>query len=330
MGENKIMQQESISVVIPVYNSAQSLPETVRRLRVVLDAIAAHFEVVFVEDGSRDDSWIVVRNLAAEYSFVTAIRLMRNYGQHNALLCGIRAARYPVIATIDDDLQNPPEEIPKLLAKLAEGFDVVYGTPMNEQHGFLRDVASFITKFAMQTSMGAETARKVSAFRVFRTQLREAFRHYGGPYVSIDVLLTWGTRRFGAVTVRHDARQHGHSNYTLRLLIRHAFNMITGFSTVPLRVASVIGFTFTAVGGTMLLYILGRYMIQGVKVPGFAFLGSAISVLSGAQLFALGIMGEYLARMYSRMMDRPAYTVAEHSSGEAIPEMALSAFPENK
>ena len=135
--------------------------------------------------------------------------MSRNYGQHNALLCGIRAARYPIIVTLDDDLQNPPEEIDKLIAALDDGADVVYGTPENEQHGFLRDQSSRITKLALQSAMGAETARNVSAFRAFRTRLRDAFATYRGPYVSIDVLLTWGTTRFSHITVRHEPRAIG-------------------------------------------------------------------------------------------------------------------------
>ena len=127
--------------------------------------------------------------------------MSRNYGQHNALLCGIRAARHEVIVTLDDDLQNPPEEIGKLHRRLlVDDVDVVYGTPTHEQHGFLRDQGSQITKLALQSAMGAETARNVSAFRAFRTRLRDAFAAYGGPYVSIDVLLTWGTTRFSHVS----------------------------------------------------------------------------------------------------------------------------------
>jgi len=234
---------------------------------------------------------------------------MRNYGQHNALLAGIREAQYPVIITMDDDLQNPPEEIPLLLAKLHEGYDVVYGTPAREQHGLSRDLASRVTKLALQSAMGAETARKVSAFRVFRTRVREAFANYQGPFVSIDVLLTWGTTRFAAVSVRHDPRRIGKSNYTFRKLVTHALNMMTGFSVLPLQLASLMGFGFALFGLLMLVYVLGRYLIQGGSVPGFPFLASTIAIFSGVQLLALGIIGEYLARMHFRMMERPTYVI---------------------
>jgi undecaprenyl-phosphate 4-deoxy-4-formamido-L-arabinose transferase len=238
---------------------------------------------------------------------------MRNYGQHNALLCGIRAARMSTIVTIDDDLQNPPEEINKLIAALGQGFDVVYGTPRVEEHGIWRDVASKVTKLALQSAMGAETARKVSAFRAFRTRMRGAFATYRSPFVSIDVLLTWGSSRFTSVVVEHRPRLIGESNYTFRMLVTHALNMLTGFSTVPLQLASISGFAFTLFGILVLVYIVGRYMIEGTSVQGFPFLASVIAIFSGAQLFALGVIGEYLARMHFRMMERPTYAVRESS-----------------
>jgi undecaprenyl-phosphate 4-deoxy-4-formamido-L-arabinose transferase len=261
-----------------------------------------------------------VQELAAKYPWVRGISMMRNYGQHNALLCGIRSARYPITVTMDDDLQHPPEMIAKLIEPLDEGTcDVVYGPPENEQHGLFRDLASQVTKLVLKKAMGAETARNVSAFRAFRTRIRQAFERVQGPYVNIDVLLTWGANRFQAVRVRHDPRAEGESNYTFGKLFTHAMNMMTGFSTLPLKVASYIGFFFTLFGFGVLTYVIVRWFIQGSVVPGFPFLASAIAIFSGAQLFALGIMGEYLARMHFRMMDRPPYVVGddttEHEDG---------------
>lgn len=311
----------SLSVVIPAYKSAESLPLLVEELARVLPTLATDFEAILVNDGSPDRTWDVISDLARRYSWVHGINLMRNYGQHNALLCGIRQARYDLIATIDDDLQHPPQEIGRLLDKLGEGFDVVYGTPAREQHGLWRDLASQITKFALQSSMGVDIARSVSAFRVFRTQLRDAFASYSSPYVSIDVLLTWGTTRFAAVRVRHEPRTIGTSTYTFRKLVRHAINMITGFSVLPLRVASLIGFVLALFGVLVLVYVVGRYLIEGGVVPGFPFLASIIAIFSGAQLFALGIIGEYLARIHFRTMDRPVYAVrATTETAEPAPD----------
>ena len=237
--------------------------------------------------------------------------MSRNYGQHNALLAGIRAAQGNLIATIDDDLQNPPEELIKLLSKIKEGYDVVYGFPQKEHHGLLRDMASQITKMALQGAMGAETARFVSAFRVFRTELRGAFVEYKSPTVNLDVLLTWATTAFIAIPVRHESRKFGESGYTTGKLMQHAMNMMTGFSTMPLKLASFIGFVFALFGLFVLAYVILRYLFVGSAVPGFPFLASVIAVFSGAQLLALGIIGEYLARMHQRTMERPAYLLRE-------------------
>jgi undecaprenyl-phosphate 4-deoxy-4-formamido-L-arabinose transferase len=306
----------ALSVVIPVYNSAGMLSTLVTRLEPVLREQCSAFELILINDGSRDDSWAVIERLCEQHAWIHGIDMLRNYGQHNAILCGIRAARHDWIATMDDDLQHPPEELPKLLAELPKGLDVVYGPPEREQHGFLRDIASQITKYALQDAMGAGTARSVSAFRVFRAELRGAFEDYRNPYVSIDVLLTWGTRKFGSVRVRHDARAEGVSNYTYRKLLVHALNMITGFSTFPLQLASWIGFLFALFGMVVLGYVLVSYFIRGSSVSGFTFLASVTAIFSGAQLFALGILGEYLARMHFRMMDRPAYAVRRQKGRE--------------
>jgi glycosyltransferase involved in cell wall biosynthesis len=308
----KLMPSEitrSISVVVPVYNSRDSLPELLRRLSAVLEPIAPSREIILVNDGSRDGSWGRIQELSRQYPGTLGINLMRNYGQHNALLCGIRRARFDVVVTVDDDLQHPPEEIPKLLERMTPDVDVVYGTPQAQRHGPLRDLASIVTKLALQGAMGADTARAASAFRAFRTRVRDAFADYRGTFVSIDVLLTWGTVRFASVPVRHDARRIGESQYTFRKLVGHALNMMTGFSVLPLQAATFIGFGFTLFGIGVLAYVVGRYVIQGGSVPGFSFLASIIAIFSGAQLFALGIIGEYLARMHFRMMDRPAYAI---------------------
>jgi glycosyltransferase involved in cell wall biosynthesis len=307
-----------ISVVTPVYRSEAILPELVRRLESVLVAIAENFELILVNDCSPDRSWEVISDLAGQYSWIRPINLMRNYGQHNALLCGIRAARYDVIVTMDDDLQHPPEEIPKLLEVLAGGYDVVYGTPKQEQHGFRRDFASWVTKLTLQNVMGAEIARQVGAFRAFRAQVAKAFAHYEGSFVSIDVLLTWGTNRFASTPVKHVPRKHGASGYTFRKLMTHAMNMMTGFSTMPLQMSSLIGFVFTLFGFAILAYVVVRYFMHGDPVPGFPFLASIVALFSGAQLFALGIIGEYLARMHFRSMQKPPYVVRDSEVDKTV------------
>jgi undecaprenyl-phosphate 4-deoxy-4-formamido-L-arabinose transferase len=301
-------ERRSISVVTPVYNGEGSVAELCRRLDEVLPQIALEYEIILVNDGSRDRSWDVISELSSRYPAVRGFNLMRNYGQHNALLCGIRAAKYELIVTMDDDLQHPPEEIALLLARLDEGFDVVYGTPKAEQNGFLRAVASRITRLALSSAVGSDVGKNVSAFRVFRTRLRDAFADYHSPFVSIDVLLSWTTSRFGAIAVDFRPRRAGPSNYTLAKLVRHALDVMTGFSTLPLQLASMIGFACTLFGIAVLIYVIGSYLFQG-SIPGFPFVASLIAIFSGAQLFALGVIGEYLARIHFRMMNRPLYIV---------------------
>jgi glycosyltransferase involved in cell wall biosynthesis len=318
----------TVSVIIPVYRSEQTLHDLYRQLSATMAKITTAFEVIFVEDGGGDGSWAIICDLARADRRVRGIGMSRNYGQHNALLCGIREARYDLVLTMDDDLQHPVSEIEPMLAALSPEYDVVYGAPRNEQHGLLRNIASRLTKIALASAMGAETARSVSAFRVFRTRLREGFQAYRSPSVSIDVLLTWSTARFTAIKVRHAPRAAGTSNYTVSKLLRHALDLMTGFSTLPLQIASVIGFVFVIFGATTLILVLINYLIRGNAVPGFTFLASMIAIFSGAQLFALGIFGEYLARMHFRSMGRPTYVIGEkvafsesdRAAGQSVPQ----------
>jgi len=300
-----------VSVIVPVYNAEHSLVELVDRIQTVMTGEGLGYEVLLINDASRDASWTVIQELARSNGCIRGVNFSRNFGQHNALLCGIRLARGAVIVTLDDDLQNPPEAIPVLLAELKPGIDVVYGTPLAMKFGVRRSLASIITKVVLARAMGADTARKISAFRAFKTEVRRAFRQYNAPLVNIDVLLTWGTTRFTSVDVRQDSRKFGTSNYTFARLVTHTINMATGFSTMPLRVASVVGFACALFGVCLLAYVLGRYVIMGTTVPGFPFLASVIAIFSGAQMFSMGVMGEYLARMYFRSMDQPVYLVSD-------------------
>jgi undecaprenyl-phosphate 4-deoxy-4-formamido-L-arabinose transferase len=314
--------RRALSVVVPVYNSADSLAPLVERVGAAL--LGEDYEVLFVNDGSADGSWARIEELARTNDRVRGLDLMRNYGQHNALLAGIRAAEGAEVVTIDDDLQNPPEEIPRLLAELAAGNDVVYGTSSGQHYSFWRAVGTRLTKFALRGVVGNEVAARVGPFRAFRTELRDAFAGYAGPNVSIDVLLHWGARRYGWVEVAHHPREEGRSSYTFGRLATHALNVLTGFSTRPLRFASLVGLAFTLFGLVVLGIVLGSYVIRGGSVPGFPFLASLIAIFSGAQLLTLGIIGEYLARMHMRVMDRPPYAVRHETAGARAEEEVQS------
>jgi glycosyltransferase involved in cell wall biosynthesis len=306
--KNPFPLTETISVVIPVYNSHETLRELVTRLGQVLPDLCNQYEVLLVNDGSRDRSWEVIRELSCEFPFLRGINMMRNYGQHNALLCGIRSASYAVIVTMDDDLQHPPEQIAKLITRLAEGYDVAYGIPKDLPHSLWRNLFSKLTKRMLATIMGIPEVREIGSFRAFRTSLRNAFTGYQSPNVIIDVLLSWGTSRFGTVLVEEKPRAVGKSNYTVRKLFAHAMLILTGFSTGPLRFTSYLGFTFTLIGIGIFLFVLISYLTAG-SIPGFPFLASMVAIFSGVQLFAIGILGEYLGRVFDRSTDRPTYVI---------------------
>jgi glycosyltransferase involved in cell wall biosynthesis len=300
----------SLSIVVPVFNSQNTLPELVDRLSRSLPELSGTYELILVNDGSQDQSWDVIRELSRKNGWVRGVNLMRNYGQHNATLCGVRAARHEVIVTMDDDLQHPPEEIYELLVKLDQGYDVVYGLPQKPPHSLWRNWFSIFTKRVLANVMGIKTIREIGAFRAFRAHIRRAFTHYQAPDVILDVLLSWGTTRFASVTVNETPREIGASNYNFFKLFRVALLILTGYSTAPLRFASMVGFLFTLFGIVVFLYVLGVYFILG-SIPGFPFLASIITLFSGTQLFALGLIGEYLARIFDRSMEQPTYVIDE-------------------
>ncbi|MGH8728017.1 MAG: glycosyltransferase family 2 protein [Burkholderiales bacterium] len=297
-----------ISAVVPVYNSEITLPKLVSELSEVLPQCNKRFEVVLVNDDSRDQSWEVICGLAREYPFVRGINLTRNFGQHNATLCGVHAARFEITVTMDDDLQDPPSQIPQLLAKLEEGFDLVYGTAEKKAQSWWRDLGSRVMKKAHAVAMRQPALTSVSSFRAFRTSIRTASLNYASPRLLIDVLLGWGTTRITAAPIRFSPRKEGQSNYSFGKLFEMTVLLWTSYTTVPLRIASLIGFLFVLFGMFVLAYVLATYFIEG-SLPGFPFLASLIAIFGGVQLFTLGVVGEYLANIFDRSLNRPIYMV---------------------
>lgn len=314
-----------VSVVVPVYHSTTTLPELVERLDAAL-ADRDH-EVILVDDGSPPATWGVVQGLAMRYPHVAGVRLNRNFGQHNALLAGVRRASRPIVVTMDDDLQHPPEEVPRLVAALTDELDVVYGYGGVVAQNLWRRVSSTVTRRIIGSVLGGENASRLTAFRVFRTNLRQAFGADLGPAVSIDALLSWATSRFGHVEVEHHPRAEGESAYTLRALARHALDVSTGYSAIPLQIATGLGVATAIFGFLVLVWVVGRTVLTGTSVPGFPFLASTISIFAGAQLITLGIIGEYLARMHFRIMRKPTYVVGDEV-GLARGEVAVATSPE--
>ncbi|MFT4865522.1 MAG: glycosyltransferase involved in cell wall biosynthesis [Minisyncoccia bacterium] len=311
MSRGPKVSSPGISVIVPAYRSPGTLEKLCAEIDLHVAPLAEEIEIIFVDDGSGDGTWESIEKLVARRSDVRGISLLRNYGQHNALLAGIRASRLSLVLTIDDDLQNPPSQVPALLTTLTDDVDLVYGRPRQEPQGAARNIASRVTKRVMAGALGPEVYPSSSAFRLFRSELIVAADAVNDPYISIDVILSWATNRVTDVTVDFAERTDGKSGYTLRRLIRHALNMITGYSSQPLRWMSLFGLACASLGFIMLMYVLARFFVGDIEVAGFTFLAAAITLFSGVQLLSLGVLGEYVGRMHFRSMGKPPYVVRQ-------------------
>jgi glycosyltransferase involved in cell wall biosynthesis len=272
------------------------------------------FEVLLVVDGSPDTTGDVADALAESNQHVRAIQFRRNFGQHNALVAGIRAARFDVVVTLDDDLQHRPEDITLLLQPLRDPkVDLVYGVPVVEEHGFFRSFASRLVKRGLALA-GVANAQSVGAFRAFRTDLRDGFSEATDSQVNLDVILAWTTAQVRAAPVNMDQRAEGRSSYSFAHLVRHTLNMVTGYGTVPLRMATYLGFICSALGVGLLVYVLVRFAIGETTVQGFTTLAALVSLFAGVQLFTIGVIGEYVGRQHFRSMNRPMYLIRQESA----------------
>lgn len=306
-----------VSVVVPVYGGEKTIEPLLVALREVADRQGWKMEVIFVCDRPRDGSWAVAERLAATFADVRSVLLLRNFGQHPATLLGIRMARGAVITTLDEDLQHDPDDLPTLVDIARKTRGVAYGLARRPQHGLLRNVASSISKRAMSWYIGRDLIQETSAFRAFHAPLREAFATYRSERVAIDVLLSWSGAPTTAVWCQHAPRQEGHSGYTLRKLVAYLGDLILGFSTAPLRLASFLGLCAMVVAIGLAVFVFVRWLVDGSAVPGFAFLAILTATLGGVQLLTIGVIGEYLGRMYFNSLGRPQYLVERVVEAEA-------------
>lgn len=300
-----------LSVVIPVYRSEGTLNALYERLTAVLSKHGLSYELIFVEDGSPDSAWTVLEELArTDLQHVVAIRLMRNYGQHNALMCGFRYTRGEIVLTMDDDLQNPPEEIPKLVQHCVDGeYDLVYGRYEEKRHHAGRNLGSSLVNTFFRLVFRSDVT--VTSFRAIRRELLEAILPYNLNFTFVDGLLAWNTQRIGHVVVEHHPRENGRSGYSLGKLLSLALNLFTNFSLLPLQVASATGLIAALVGMGTGGYYLVQALFRNIAVPGYASTIVAVMVLGGLQLLALGIIGEYIGRVHLNINRKPQYTVRE-------------------
>ncbi len=300
-----------LSVVIPVYNSEGTLSELMSRISRAMIDITNSYEVILLDDGSLDNSWTIIKSLRAAYvDNLIVVQLMRNYGQHNTLMCGLELARGEYIVTMDDDLQNPPEEISKLLNHLTNNkLDLVYGCSNIKKHAGWRNFGSKIIWHFYKTVF--KNSATPTPFRIMRHQLAKSVLFYDLNFTYLDGLLAWCTSRIGGISVEHHARAQGSSGYSISKLLGLALNLYTNFSLIPLQIVSGLGFITAATGFIVGFLYLVQYFTVGISVPGYASTMIAIMILGGAQLLALGVIGEYLGRLHLNVNRKPQFVVRE-------------------
>jgi polyisoprenyl-phosphate glycosyltransferase len=296
-----------LSVVVPVYRSATTLPELVRRLKLSLDSMDVQYELIFVDDGSPDNAWTVLRELQCEYpDRIVLVQLMRNYGQHNATMCGFRHARGKIVVTIDDDLQIPPEEIPKLIRTLdSDDADIVYGHYEQKKHSWPQRIVSYLVGLAYRRMF--KTSVTVTSFRAIRRPLVESILDYDLSYILIDGMMAWNTQRVSRVMVKHYPRLHGESSYSMGRRLVMIASFFCNFSMWPLQQIMALGFLSATAGFAVGLFYLILWLSGRITVPGYASTIIAIVTMGGIQLLSLGVMGEYIGRIHMNVNRRPQY-----------------------
>jgi glycosyltransferase involved in cell wall biosynthesis len=314
------------SVVVPVFNEQENIRPLIERVsRVMREQVGQPFEILFVDDGSRDATPVALRAAVREFPQVRAVRFTRNYGQEAAVQAGYKHARGSWILQMDGDLQNPPEDIPKLLALQAEGYDIVYGVRKNRKDPIFRKAASQAMRFVMRRMLDIELPEDISTFRLMRASTAKLLADLPEKNKFLSALACWVGAKYTTVDVGHAARAAGHTKYNLTKLVNHTFDLVVGFSSKPLRYVGVIGMAIATMGLAVALWAIGYKLFVGQTESGWASVISLMAVLGGMQLVALSLIGEYIARIYIQTQARPTFLVGELLEHEPEPEAALAA-----
>ncbi|WP_372846089.1 glycosyltransferase [Pontiella sp.] len=300
------------SIVIPVYNEQENLPELIRRSLAACETLGSPFEIILIDDGSRDDSPELIQAAAAEHGGkIVGILLNRNYGQHAAVMAGFAHAEGDYIVTLDADLQNPPEEIPNVVAKLKEGYDVVGTVRQNRQDSFLRTLPSRMVNKVVQKTTGVLMHDYGCMLRGYTREIVATMRRCRERSTFIPVLANTFAHKVTEIPVGHSERTDGDSKYSLWKLINLQFDLLTSITTFPLRMLSVLGGIISAFGIGLGVLILVLRLIHGAEwaAEGVFTLFAILFVFVGAQFIGLGLLGEYIGRIYQDVRDRPRYFV---------------------
>lgn len=299
------------SIVIPVYKSKDVVGITVDEILKVLSLHSINGEIILVNDGSPDDSWQVIRTLAERHDNVVAIDLLRNYGQHTAVYCGIANAKGDYIITMDDDMQNPPSEIPKLIEKIAEGYDLVFGKFKQKMHGPFRLLGTKLVGYLNQQIFGKPKELTLTNIRIFTRKTAQLMLNYRTNYPYIPGLLLMHASKIANVEVVHQKREIGSSNYTLFRILKLVTRLLFNYSSFPLQVISGAGVIVSFLSFCAGMFYIIKGIAQGASVPGWTTIVVLLSFLCGFILVVLGVMGEYLARMMNQMANSQSFLIRQ-------------------
>ncbi len=308
---------EAVSIVIPVYNEAANLPALWRRLKPVLDGCGRAYEVVFIDDGSADNSLAILRELAGQDDRVRVVELARNFGQHAAILAGFRNSRGEVVITLDADLQNPPEEIPRLLAAIDEGNDVVGGWREERHDQTLRKLASRMHNHLTSAMVGVPMHDYGCMLRAYRRHIVDTVVECDEKAAFVPALANSFAKRVAEIPVGHEQRTSGKSHYNLLSLAKLSLNLITGFSMLPIQLVGLFGVVVFVFDFALVMLLLGHRLIYGPQQEGAMWvLFAAAFALFGALFLAVALVAEYVGRIYQEVRRRPNYIVrAVHDAG---------------
>jgi glycosyltransferase involved in cell wall biosynthesis len=299
-----------ISIVIPLFNEASTLKLLNERLAKTMHHQQKSFEIIFVDDGSTDNSIEIIKGLCNEDDHVRAVQLTRNFGQVPAVMAGCEIAKGDTIVTIDADLQNPPEEIPNLLAKIDDGYEIVFGVFSQRKHNVFRRMGSWFAKWLLSRIVAVDMTG-ISGFRAVKSCVIEQLKSFKEKNVFFSGLLCWTGYRVGLVEVQHDERYAGKSKYGLFKLLSFWLDMVVSFTELPFKIATIGGLFLGIIGFALAFFYLIKYVMHGSNVPGFTTIVILITCFSAIQLFTLGILGEYIGRMNREVKNRPNYIIRE-------------------
>ncbi len=305
-------EKSLVSIVIPVFNEEANLNELIARCLASCDKLERSYEIILVDDGSYDDSRKMIVAAAEQHDGkIVGVLLNRNYGQHAAVMAGFAECRGEIVVTLDADLQNPPEEIPKLVSKMDEGLDVVGSIRKDRQDSLFRKTASFLVNKGIQRHTGANMHDYGCMLRAYRRHIVDAMLQCHERSTFIPVLANTFARRTAEVEVNHDKRSAGESKYSLWKLINLNFDLMTSITTFPLRLLSFLGVLISATGIGFGVFLLIMRLIHGPHwaVEGVFTLFAILFIFIGAQFIGMGLLGEYIGRIYHDVRARPRYFV---------------------